>query len=74
MRKIMTSIVICCILFCSGCDSGLKVVGLEITHYPSNIVYHVGESTEINLDGGLVRLVTKDGPSAEEYEMKKVNP
>jgi len=45
------------------------IVGVEIGSFPSNIVYYVGESDTLDLDGGTVLVYTRGkiyGPGYDE--------
>jgi hypothetical protein len=43
-----------------ACDSGLRIVGLELVTYPDKLLYVVGIDSELNLEGGTIAIVTKD--------------
>jgi hypothetical protein len=65
MRKTIVFIIVLtlAIFLGSACDSGLKIVKMEVIHYPYNIVYIAGQDSEIDLAGGRVKLITAEGQS-----------
>lgn len=48
----------------SGCDSGLKIVGMEIEKFPDRIVYFSGVDKELDLTGGVVNYILKGSSKA----------
>ena len=45
----------------SGCDDGLKIVGMEISQYPDTIVYIKGEAEELDFTGIVIAYQLKGG-------------
>lgn len=67
MRKLAVSFVLFCItFFTSACDTGLEIINMSIDTYPNNIVYVKGNESEINLSGGTILLISKDGTETIE--------
>lgn len=62
MKKIALIIIIMSTLILNtGCDSGLEIIGISIEKYPESIVYILGSEDELNLSGGTINLISKDG-------------
>ena len=57
----------------TGCDSGLKIIGIEIEKYPDRIVYYSGIDKELDLTGGVVNFIlkqnTKSAVNMEDNEV-----
>lgn len=68
MKKYIVISILCLIVFIIGCDRGLEFIDIEITKFPKNIVYYAGRDTQLNLDGGEVKLTIRDGKDFY-YEM-----
>jgi len=54
------------LLFSTSCSSA--IVKVEIGSFPSNIVYYVGESDTLNLDGGTVLVYTSSRLFRPRYD------
>lgn len=67
MKKALLTliIVVCFLCVVCGCDDGLKIVGMEISHYPNRIVYVKGVDHKVDLTGGKVNILLKDGDKVE---------
>lgn len=68
LRKIIALVVtILFIIIVMGCDSGLKIVGMEIKQYPNKIVYFAEIDNKLDLTGGFVNyiLINKSKSSSD---------
>lgn len=59
-RLVLLIMSVLLLLSICGCDTGLKIVGIEIEEYPDRIVYFSGTDNELDLSGGAIYLITKD--------------
>ena len=64
MKKGIILFLSLCFLF-AGCDSGLEIVGMEIHIYPDKLVYEAGVDTELDLTGGKVNFIFRQGGGYE---------
>ena len=55
------------LFFLSACDSGLKIVEVELEKYPLRIVYLQNIDTTLDLLGGRAIILTQDGGRHREY-------
>jgi hypothetical protein len=53
-------IIIFSFIFLGACDDGFLTVELEINGYPNKLFYVAGIDNSINLEGGTIRIITKD--------------
>jgi hypothetical protein len=62
MRKIIFSLIVTCFVtvFCA-CDVGLRIVGMEVEHYPDKLFYVIGVDDSLDLEGGAIRRLNKAG-------------
>jgi len=47
-------------MICTGCDEGLRIVGLEVEKYPDRLIYVANIDDSLDLSGGEVRILLKD--------------
>lgn len=60
------------LLIFPSCDDGLEFVGIEITHYPSKIIYVAGKDQTLDLSGGVIQLTIREGDKYS-YDMSDSN-
>ena len=58
MLNFFICVVMCAILM--ACDSGLRVVGIEINTYPDKLFYVIGIDSELEISGGSVTFINRD--------------
>ena len=67
MKKniVVIMLVLLCFLL-SGCDAGLEIVGMEIHTYPKKLIYEAEVDTELDLTGGKIYFILRQGTKSEE--------
>ena len=61
LKNYILLLFLCITILFAGCDTGLEIVGMEISEFPGKIVYYAGRDTQLNLSGGKVKLTVKSG-------------
>ncbi|MDR0325318.1 MAG: hypothetical protein LBI19_04385 [Oscillospiraceae bacterium] len=52
-----------------ACDSGLRMIDMEIESYPDKLIYVISMDNELNLDGGTIRITAKENAGNAVVEM-----
>ncbi len=66
MKRIVSSIVVLLLsVSIMGCDSGMKIVKMDIKAFPDRIVYVCNQDKELDLSGGVLEYTLKEGSKAE---------
>ena len=69
LKKTLFLLLILFSVFLTGCDAGLEIVGMEIYTYPSKLIYVAGIDTELDLTGGEVYLILRQGRAGSRDNM-----
>ena len=69
MKKRIFLLFILLSVFLFGCDAGVEIVGMEIYTYPDKLIYVAGEDTELDLTGGEVYFLVRQGDRGNRYSM-----
>ena len=74
LKKIFVIFVIASISFVvSACNDGNLITGLEIASYPNRLFYVVGIDSELDLDGGMLYILTRGRPEPVEENRISMN-
>ena len=61
MKKIYRILMLIVLLSAlTGCDEGLRIIGMEIINYPDKLIYVANKDNELDLSGGEIELILKD--------------
>ncbi|MCL2085134.1 MAG: hypothetical protein FWH06_07760 [Oscillospiraceae bacterium] len=71
LRKTIIVFVAICLLALSACDTGMFIVGIEITDYPHKLLYIISMDSGLDLEGGMVRFHHKSAPPSEPFRMDR---
>jgi len=61
MKKICRILILIVLLSAlTGCDEGLRIIGMEIVNYPDKLIYVANKDDKLDLSGGKIELILKD--------------